>query len=107
MLAGIQAEEEFNMQLLQLAPAATGTTPVLARSASIFTPTVPFQWVTVQNNGTNPMRVGDATATATRGILLPPTSSITFGPAQHEGQNLNEWYVYIVSGDKCDIMYQE
>lgn len=96
------------MQLIQLAPSATGTVPVLARSGSIFTPTVPFQWVTFQNNSaTNNMRVGDATTSSTKGILISPTGSLTFGPAQHEGQNLNEWYVYIVSGDKCDIMYQE
>ena len=62
----------------------------------------------IQNNSaTNNMRVGDATTSSTKGILISPTGSLTFGPAQHEGQNLNEWYVYIVSGDKCDIMYQE
>ena len=95
------------MHLLQLVPAATGTTPVLPRTGSTIPPTVPFQWATFQNNGTNSMRIGDASTSATVGILLTATSSLTFGPAQHEGQNLNEWYIYIVSGDKCDIIYQE
>lgn len=94
------------MQLLQLAPSSTGKVPFLARSTQ-FTPTVPFQWVTVQNNGSNNMRFGDSTTSSTRGILLYPGGYLTFGPAQHEGQNLNEWFAYIVSGDVCDIMFQE
>jgi len=94
------------MQLIQLAPSSTGTIPAVARTTVII-PTVPFQWVTFQNNGSNPMRVGDSTASSTKGINLAAGGSLTFGPAQHEGQNLNEWFVYIVSGDKCDIMYQE
>jgi hypothetical protein len=94
------------MQLIELAPSATGTVPVAAPQP-VFRATIPFQWATFQNNGSNNMRIGDATTSATKGILLYPSGSITFGPAQHEGQNLNEWYVYIVSGDKCDIMFQE
>lgn len=94
------------MQLLQLAPSSTGTVPVASRQ-NVRIPTIPFQWVTVQNNGSNNMRVGDSSTSLTKGILLPPSSALTFGPAQHEGQNLNEWFVYIVSGDKCDIMFQE
>lgn len=95
------------MHIIQLAPAATGTVPVLVRSAAIVTPTMPFQWATFQNNGTNDMRIGDAATDATHGILLSSGGAFTFGPAQHEGQNLNEWYVYIVTGDVCDIIYQE
>jgi hypothetical protein len=94
------------MQLLQLAPSATGTVPVAPRSSEL-TPTLPFQWATFQNNGSNNMRIGDSSTSATKGILLFPSSALTFGPAQHEGQNLNEWFVYIVSGDKCDICFQE
>jgi hypothetical protein len=94
------------MQLLQLAPSSTGTVPVAPRY-NVLVPTIPFQWATFQNNGTNSMRIGDSSTSSTRGILLPPTAALTFGPAQHEGQNLNEWFVYIVSGDKCDIMFQE
>ena len=95
------------MHILQLAPAATGTVPVLVRSAAIVTPTVPFQWATFQNNGSNNMRIGDSATSSTKGIILGAGGSLTFGPAQHEGQNLNEWYVYIVTGDICDIIYQE
>lgn len=94
------------MQLLQLAPSSTGTVPVLARTTEIM-PTVPFQWVTVQNNGSNSMRIGDSSTSSTKGILLLAGGALTFGPAQHEGQNLNEWFAYIVSGDKLDIMFQE
>ena len=53
------------------------------------------------------MHVGDAATDSTHGLILSPSSALTFGPAQHEGQNLNEWFVYIVSGDVCDVMYQE
>ena len=94
------------MQLLQLAPSSTGVVPIIPRSTE-FMPTVPFQWVTLQNNGANPMRFGDSSTSSTRGININPGGALTFGPAQHEGQNLNEWFAYIVSGDKCDIMYQE
>lgn len=94
------------MHSLQLAPSSTGTVPVVART-TIITPTVPFQWATFQNNGSNNMLIGDSTTSSTKGIVLTPSSALTFGPAQHEGQNLNEWFVYIVSGDKCDICYQE
>jgi hypothetical protein len=94
------------MHLIQLAPSSTGTIPAVARTTTI-QPTVPFQWVTFQNNGTNAIRVGDSSTTSTKGINLTPGGAFTFGPAQHEGQDLNEWFVYIVSGDKCDIMYQE
>ena len=79
---------------------------MLPRSIEL-TPTGPFQWATFQNNGSNNMRIGDVNTSSTKGILLSAGGSITFGPAQHEGQNLNEWFVYIVSGDKCDIMFQE
>jgi hypothetical protein len=95
------------MHLIQIAASATGTVPVVARSASIIGPTVPFQWVTFQNNGSNAMRVGDSSTSSTKGISLSVGGALTFGPAQHEGQDLNEWYIYIVSGDKCDIMFQE
>jgi hypothetical protein len=94
------------MHILQLAPSASGTVPVLARTTVII-PTVPFQWATYQNNGTNEMRIGDSSTDSTHGIVLFAGGALTFGPAQHEGQNLNEWFVYIVSGDICDIIYQE
>lgn len=94
------------MHNLQLAPAATGTVPAVKRTTVII-PTVPFQWATFQNNGSNNMRVGDSATDSTHGLLLSAGGALTFGPAQHEGQNLNEWFVYIVSGDVCDIMYQE
>ena len=94
------------MQLLQITATATGTIPVIPRTTEIM-PTVPFQWVTVQNNGSNNMRFGDASTSSTKGILLPSGGALTFGPAQHEGQNLNEWFIYIVNADVCDIMFQE
>lgn len=94
------------MHLLQLSPSATGTVPAVNRT-TILVPTVPFQWVTFQNNGSNDMRVGDATTSSTKGIVLVAGGTLTFGPALHEGQDLNEWFVYIVDGDTCDILYQE
>ena len=94
------------MQLLQLAPSATGTAKVIPQ-APVIKETVPFQWATFQNNGSNAMRVGDATTSSTKGLLLQAGGALTFGPSLHEGQDLNQWYVYIVSGDKCDIMFQE
>jgi hypothetical protein len=94
------------MQLLQIVASATGTIPIIARTTEIM-PTVPFQWVTVQNNGSNNMRFGDASTSSTKGILIAAGGSLTFGPAQHEGQNLNEWYIYIANTDTCDIMFQE
>jgi hypothetical protein len=94
------------MQLLQITATATGTIPVIPRTTEIM-PTVPFQWVTVQNNGSHNMRFGDSSTSATKGILITPGGSMTFGPAQHEGQNLNEWFAYIVNTDTCDIMFQE
>jgi hypothetical protein len=94
------------MHLIQLSPASTGLVKVIPQ-APIQKETVPFQWSTFQNNGTNSMRVGDVTTSSTKGILLQAGGALTFGPALSYGQDLNEWYVYITSGDKCDIMYQE
>jgi hypothetical protein len=94
------------MQLLQVTATATGAIPIIPRTTNLM-PTVPFQWVTVQNNGSNNMRFGDSSTSSTKGIIVTPGAAYTFGPAQHEGQNLNEWFVYIVSGDKCDVMFQE
>jgi hypothetical protein len=94
------------MHLIQLAPSATGAVPVIAQAPSV-PATVPFQWVTVQNNGTHSMRVGDGQTSSTKGILLQPGGAMTFGPQQHAGQDLNEWFVYITANDVCDIMFQE
>lgn len=94
------------MHLIQLAPTSTGLVKVIPQ-APFQKETIPFQWATFQNNGTNSMRVGDVTTSSTKGILLKSGGALTFGTALSYGQDLNEWYVYITSGDTCDIIYQE
>ena len=99
------------MKNYQITATATGTIPLLPQSYwnNVVKPSVPVQWICVYNRGSNPMNLGGdpATVTSTQGIAIAIQGSLTFGPAQHECMNLNEWYIYIVSGDKVDVMYQE
>ena len=93
------------MQLLQITATATGTIPIIPRTTE-FMPPVPFQWVTVQNNGSNNMRFGDSSK-LNQGYPHHTRRGVHLRPAQHEGQNLNEWFIYIVNADAGDIMFQE
>lgn len=67
--------------------------------------THPFQGMVPQNTGSNNMRFGDATISATKGLLLFPTGSIggIANPLQFSG-DLSEFYVNGTAGDTLDIM---
>jgi hypothetical protein len=99
------------MKNFQITATATGTIPILPVTFwnSPVKPSVPFQWMIVYNRGSNPMNFGGdpATVTVTQGIPVPIQGYLTFGPGIPGSQNLNDWYVYIVSGDKLDVAYQE
>lgn len=99
------------MKNFQIIATATGVVPVLPVLLwdSPIKPSVPIQWMTVYNRGSNPMNFGGdpSTVSSTEGIPIYSQQSYTFGPGIPGSMNLNEWYVYIVSGDKLDVMYQE
>lgn len=66
------------------------------------------QQLQVQNNGasnTN-MRFGDQSVSATRGIVLPPTSSDNLGAFINYSTFLDDWWVYgTTGGDLVDFLY--
>jgi len=64
-------------------------------------------WITIQNNATHAMRLGDFTVTATKGIQLAsgsPGGSFYQGPKPTGGAtNLAQFYVFGTAGDVVDV----
>jgi hypothetical protein len=100
------------VKTLQITISVSGTTQQF-QSASL-----PCRNVTVQNNATNPMRVGDSAVTSSRGILLnggspvagsppagAPGDSFGSGAYNFGACDLNELYVNGTAGDVLDVLY--
>jgi hypothetical protein len=60
----------------------------------------------IQNNATHNIRVGDNTVSATKGILLFPTGSITEAPLILRGTLLAQWFIFGTAGDVIDFLYE-
>ena len=65
------------------------------------------QSLLIQNNGSNPMRVGDSTITSTKGVQLFATGSLDNTLALSYGGSLAEWYILGTSGDAYDILVNQ
>ena len=64
--------------------------------------------VTFQNNAGHSCRLGDATVSATKGLLLAsgsPGGSANFGPFSVNNADLTEWYIFGTAGDVIDILW--
>lgn len=62
-------------------------------------------FVTFQNNGSNAMRIGDNTVSATKGINLSASGAFTVQRADNRVP-LFSYFVIGTSGDKLDILYE-
>lgn len=80
---------------IEVSPAATSTGNQIYASVLV-----------IQNNGTNPMRVGDNTTSSTKGIKLAAGTSLQVTPTILRGTLLSQWYVQGTAADVCDILYE-
>lgn len=79
-----------------------GLTPILPSGNII------CKWVIFQNNGANPMRLGDANTTANRGMKLLAGGSGNPVPTSPVGAtNLSVWYVIGTAADVLDVIYDD
>lgn len=96
------------MQSLQVTLGSGTQTAIVPQSAG-GTPTqlyTSFQQLMFQNNSTHNMRVGDATVTSTKGIvLLANGGSLTLGSLMEYSSDLSEWYVAGTAADVLDILF--
>jgi hypothetical protein len=76
-------------------------------AANIVPSAIYVQQLQVQNNGVSAtnMRLGDQSVTATRGILLFPSSSDNLGAFINYGSYLNDWFVFGTPGDVVDYLF--
>ena len=68
------------------------------------------RWVTVQNNAAAAMRVGDSTASSTKGINLAATGGIyTFVPQStpSSGYDLSTFYIAGTATQVADVLYED
>jgi hypothetical protein len=100
--------------LLQVTIAATGVPQQISKSlpannqqgnAVFNNESIFFQQITFQNNGSNPMRLGDRSVSATRGIILGPSGSNTSTVPINYSTYLSDWWLEGTAGDVCDILY--
>ena len=90
------------MRLLQVTLGATAT-PIVAKGVQPAN-SLPFQTLVIQNNSANSCRIGDSSVSATRGILLSPSGSVTLAPALEYTSDVYEFYIFGTSGSVIDIM---
>ncbi len=96
-------------QISTALPTRTGGTGNLAAT----NPSAPFadggniyaQQLIFQNQGTNPMHVGDASTTATNGLLLSASGTANFGAFINYGSYLSDWWVVGTTGDVLFVLY--
>ena len=63
------------------------------------------QQIIFQNKGSNNMRLGDNSVSATRGIILLPTGSANFATGINYGTFLSDWWIHGTPGDVLDFAY--
>jgi hypothetical protein len=89
------------MKIIQVTLGA-GATPVSAQR-------IPVQQAIFQNNSANAVRVGDASVSATKGILLAsgsPGGSLNMAGFMVYGTDLSLYYLFGISGNVVDILYE-
>jgi hypothetical protein len=97
------------MHLLQVTLAAGVATPLGSPFEGIANGTF-FQQIIIQNNTAASVRIGDATVSSTKGILLSsgtPGGSLTGSMEVEYSGNLNDWYAYSDTAVTLDILYIE
>lgn len=108
----------FVLILLFFAPlchAAVRTMQVTVGSTTtqILSPGAHLQcrWIAIQNNAAHTIRIGDASTSSTRGILLAsgsPGGSFYVGPdSSGTARDLGGWYINGTSGDVIDVVYDD
>lgn len=85
------------MQILQVT-LGSGATQVSSNPTS-------FQFITIQNNSANTIRVGDATVSSSQGISIAAGSYHDFSFPQQYASDLSEWYIAGTSGNVVDILF--
>ena len=91
------------MRLLQVTLTSVAT-PIIPK-AVVPANSLPYQIFVIQNNATHNCRVGDASVTATRGILLLANGgSQTLTPALEYSGDMTEFYIFGTPGDVIDVM---
>ncbi len=92
------------MHMIAVTIASTNTAqPIIAKAvepASIHS----FSLLIMQNNGSHSMYVGDSLVSATNGLLLTATGSVTTVPALQYTGDLREFYLFGTANDICNIM---
>lgn len=100
--------------LLQVQIAATGVPQQISKSlpannqkgnAVFNNESIFFQQITFQNNGLNPMRLGDRSVSSIRGIILGASASNTNTVSINYSTYLSDWWLEGTAGDICDILY--
>ena len=62
------------------------------------------QYMTVQNNATHAMRIGDKTVTSSKGISLSPGGALTFSLGLDYATRLCEFWAVGTAADVLDVM---
>jgi hypothetical protein len=62
------------------------------------------QFMTVQNNTSDNMRIGDKTVTSSKGIALGPGGSLTFSLGLDYATRVSEFWVIGTAADVLDVM---
>jgi hypothetical protein len=63
------------------------------------------QQLIFQNQGANPMFIGDATTTTTNGLMLGIQGTANFGAFINYGTYLSDWFVAGTPGDTLFLIY--
>jgi hypothetical protein len=63
------------------------------------------QQMIIQNQGLANAWIGDATTTATNGLLLGPSGSANFGAFINYGSYLSDWWIVSTAGTTIFILY--
>lgn len=87
-------------------------TPIVAQNATQNSTQLreAFQVLIIQNNSAHSVRIGDATVSATKGLVLgagstTTTPPLTIAPHMEYSSDLSEFYLFGTAGDLIDVMY--
>ena len=92
------------MHMLKITIAATNTVQSIIPKAVVPANSASYSIFIMQNNGSHNMYIGDSAVSATNGILLNPSGSLTATPALQYTGDLTEFYVYGTANDVLNIM---
>lgn len=65
------------------------------------------QQMILQNQGSNDMHFGDATTTATNGLLISSTGAANLGSFINYASYISDWWVVGTAGDVLFVLYNE